>query len=87
MQEKLKKKYGLTDSELKEGIDIVSKNLGKICDVNVLLAVTDLLVNGDVVVKCKECKFFSDLRCENPDANVIDGKLYLNHYCSFGERR
>ena len=48
MQENLKKKYGLTDEELKKGIDIVSKNLGKICDVAVLLAVTELLVCGDI---------------------------------------
>lgn len=48
MQENLKKKYGLTDSQLKEGIDIVAKNLAKICNVNVLLAVTELLANGDI---------------------------------------
>lgn len=42
------KKYGITEEELKSGIDIVSKNLGNICDFNVLLAVTDLLANGDI---------------------------------------
>lgn len=48
MQENLKKKYGLTDSQLKEGIDIVAKDLVKICNINVLLAVTELLANGDI---------------------------------------
>ena len=42
------KKYGITEDEMKKGIDIVSKNLGKICDTFVMLAVTDLLVNGDI---------------------------------------
>ena len=37
------------------------------------------------VVRCKDCKYLSDLRCENP--NNADGKIYFNHYCSYGERR
>lgn len=48
MQENLMNKYGLTAKELKEGIDIVAKNLGKICNVSVALAVCELLANGDI---------------------------------------
>ena len=44
----LLEKYGITREELKAGIDIVSKNLGKICNVQVLIAVTDLLCSGDI---------------------------------------
>lgn len=47
--ENLLKKYGISEKELNQkGIDIVSKNLGKICDPLVLLAVTELLVSGDI---------------------------------------
>ncbi len=46
------KKYGITEQQLKEGIDIVSMNLGLICDSNVMLAVTELLVEGDIKAKC-----------------------------------
>jgi hypothetical protein len=42
------KKYGITDEELKQGIDVISKDLGKICDAMVALAVTELLVYGDI---------------------------------------
>ncbi len=42
------KRYGLTKEELKSGIDTVAKNLGEICNVDVMLAVTDLLCNGDI---------------------------------------
>lgn len=48
MQENVCKKYGITREELKKGVDIVSKNLGKICDAMIMLAVTELLVNGDI---------------------------------------
>ena len=45
----LLKKYGISEEELNQkGIDIVSKSLGKICDPSVLLAVTELLVSGDI---------------------------------------
>ena len=47
-QENLIKKYGITENQLKEGIDIVAKNLVKICNVSVMLAVTELLANGDI---------------------------------------
>lgn len=46
--ENVMKKYGISEEDMKRGIDIVSNNLGKICNVNVLLAVTELLVNGDI---------------------------------------
>lgn len=42
------KKYGISEEKLQEGIDIVAKNLGEICDVNVMLAVTELLAEGDI---------------------------------------
>ena len=47
MQENLKKKYDITGEELKRAIDQI--NLGKIaCDGIVLVALVDLLVNGDI---------------------------------------
>lgn len=51
MQDVLKKKYQLTDQELKSGIDIIAKNVSKICDVNVAIAICDLLANGDIPEK------------------------------------
>ena len=45
------KKYGITKEEMERGIDIVSKNLGKICNPTVLLAVTELLAEGDIKEK------------------------------------
>lgn len=47
MQENLKKKYDITGEELKRAIDQI--NLGKIaCDGIVLVALVDLLLNGDI---------------------------------------
>lgn len=47
MQENLKKKYGITDEELKRAINQIP--LGKIaCDGITIVAVTDLICNGDV---------------------------------------
>lgn len=46
--ENLMNKYGITRAQLDQGIDIVAKNLSQICNVSVLLAVTDLLANGDI---------------------------------------
>ena len=48
MQENVCKKYDITKEQLKKGVDIVSKNLGLICEASVLLAVTELLVNADI---------------------------------------
>ncbi len=45
------KKYGITEQQLKEGIDIVSKNLGLICNSKVMFAVTELLAEGDIKAK------------------------------------
>ncbi len=46
-QDNLKKKYGITDEELKRAVDQV--NFGKIaCDGAVLCALVDLIANGDV---------------------------------------
>ena len=47
MQENLKNKYDITSEELKRAIDQI--NLGKIaCDGIVLVALVDLLLNGDI---------------------------------------
>lgn len=48
MQENLCKKYGITKKELKEAVNIVSKNLGKINNPVVMIAIADLLTAGDV---------------------------------------
>ncbi len=42
------KKYGITEEQLKEGIDIVAKNLELICDAKVMFAVKELLAEGDI---------------------------------------
>ena len=47
MQENLKKKYGITDEELKRAVNQI--NFGKIaCAGNVLVALVDLLTSGDI---------------------------------------
>ena len=46
--ENLIKKYGITQGQMKDGVDIVAGNLKNICNVSVLLAVTELLENGDI---------------------------------------
>lgn len=49
--ENLKEKYCLTEDQIKKGIDIVSKNLSKICDTSIMLAIVDLLATGDIKIK------------------------------------
>ena len=47
MQDNLKEKYGITSEELKRAVDQIP--LGKIaCDGIVLVALCDLLCNGDI---------------------------------------
>lgn len=46
--ENLIKKYGITKEQMYQGVDTVAENLGNICNVSVLLAVTELLANGDI---------------------------------------
>lgn len=47
MQDNLKKKYGITDEELKNAVDQIP--FGKIaCDGIVLVALVDLISNGDI---------------------------------------
>lgn len=47
MQDNLKKKYGITDEELKSAVDQIP--FGKIaCDGIVLVALVDLISNGDI---------------------------------------
>jgi len=47
MQDNLKAKYGITDEDLNRAVDQI--NIGKIvCDGNVLVALVDLLKNGDI---------------------------------------
>lgn len=47
MQDNLKKKYDITDEDLKRAVDQI--NFGKVaCSGAVLVAVIDLLCNGDI---------------------------------------
>jgi len=47
-QQNLKKKYGITDEELKQAVNQIQ--FGKIaCDVTVLIALVDLIANGDIL--------------------------------------
>lgn len=47
MQENLKKKYGITDEQLKRAVDQIQ--FGKIaCDGIVLVALVELISNGDI---------------------------------------
>ena len=47
MQDNLKEKYGITDEELKRAVDQIQ--FGKIaCDGIVLVALCDLVCNGDI---------------------------------------
>lgn len=46
--ENLAKKYGIPVEALDKGISSVATGLGKLCNVRVMLAVADLLANGDV---------------------------------------
>ncbi len=76
-------KYGITEQQLKEGIDIVSKNLAQIWNINVMLAVTELLAEGDIKPQTKpilvrdvterlvECNILVWKR-GNPDADEDD---------------
>ena len=51
MQDNLKKKYCITTEELNEGVDILAHQLNEISNINVLLALADLLTNGDIDIK------------------------------------
>lgn len=42
-------RHGITEEELQKGIDIVAKNLDKIYDISVVLAICDLLACGDII--------------------------------------
>lgn len=48
MQKNLKNKYGITEEQLKAGIDCLAKNVKKIPDISVMFAICDLLNNGDI---------------------------------------
>lgn len=48
MQENLCKKYGIIKEDVKRAVDIVSKNLGKINNPVVMIAIADLLTAGDI---------------------------------------
>ena len=53
MQDNLKKKYGITDEQLKRATDQLK--LGSIaCDGIVLVALCDLLANGDIAPSSDE---------------------------------
>lgn len=46
--ENLQKKYGVTEDDIRQGIAVITKDISKICNINVLFAVADLLIHGDV---------------------------------------
>lgn len=46
--ENLMRKHGITREQMDQGVDVVAKNLKNICNVSVLLAVTELLADGDI---------------------------------------
>ena len=53
MQENLKKKFGITDAQLKAAVDQI--NFGKIaCDGIVLVALFELICSGDIPAPKKE---------------------------------
>ncbi len=80
------KKYGISEEKLRAGIDLVAKNLGLICDSNVMLAVAELLAEGDIKPQTKpilvrditeklvECNILVWKR-GNPDADEDDISL------------
>lgn len=41
-------KYGITEEEMKKGLEVAMKGVTQISDSTVMLAVTDLLANGDI---------------------------------------
>lgn len=41
-------KYDITEESLKQGIDVISRSLGKIADPLVMIAITELLLEGDI---------------------------------------
>ena len=53
MQENLKKKFGITDAQLKAAVDQI--NFGKIaCDGIVLVALCELICSGDIPARKPE---------------------------------
>lgn len=42
------KKYGISEEELKKGIETMMQSITQICNFDVVLAITDLLVSGDI---------------------------------------
>lgn len=46
--ENLLEKYDIDREQLDKGIDIVAKNLSQISNICVVIAIADLLANGDV---------------------------------------
>ena len=47
-------KYKLTEEKLESGIELIAKNLGEISDSHVMMAVADLLANGDIRIPEQE---------------------------------
>ena len=48
MYENLIEKYGITEKEVNEAVQMLMKSVVSICNVSVMLAITDLLGNGDI---------------------------------------
>ena len=49
--ENLKKKYGLTDEQMKKAINTIAKGIGDIIGPMEMMAVADLLAYGDIPLK------------------------------------
>ena len=47
-QENLLEKYEITKEQYDNAVDILAKNLGKIVDIRVVVAMADLLASGDI---------------------------------------
>lgn len=82
MQENLKEKYNITNAELSQGIDILSKELGKICNIDVLLAVTDLLITGDIAKNASKITM-EEYICKKLNEN--DAKRFISRFEEFNE--
>lgn len=82
MQENLKEKYNITDAELSQGIAILAKNLNKICNIDVLLAMSDLLATGDIAKNTTKVTI-KEYVCKK--LNEHDAKRFLIKFEEFKE--
>ncbi len=72
MQDNLKEKYGITTDDLKRAVDQI--NFGKIaCDGIVLVALVDLICNGDIAQPLRTERSICDLH--NVGTTISIGEL------------